>query len=542
MSTENFIEHAPCEACGSSDAKGVYEDHSFCFSCQNWEAGDAKAGGSAKTLSKTSAAFTPMPRGDYDDLPERRLFGKTLKHFGYQLTIDNNGTPCHVAPFYDTTGNLVGQKVRRPGKDFRVVGSLEKAGLFGQQLWKEGGKRLVITEGEIDALSYAQATGLTWPVVSIPNGAQGAVKSIKRSLEFVESFDEIVFLFDNDEHGSKAAQACAELLPPGKAKVAHLPLKDASDMLKAGLVKELKTSVYEAQPFRPDGIVQGADLDLTFLKSQTPRGLSIPYAELNEAIHGLRQRELVMVTAGSGIGKSTLVRELGYHLTVEHNQTVGYIMLEESLAKTAQALVALDNGIPVGDLMEAPDRLTDAQWQASFDKAVSPAFMYDAWGSTDVDNLIAKCRYLAIGCGCSFIILDHVSMVVSGLDVDERKTLDILMTRLRSEVCEATGAGVLAVSHLRRNTNKESYNEGAQVSISDLRGSAAIEQLSDIVISAERDQQSEDSACLTKLRLLKNRPFGNVGPMGYAEYIPTTGRLVPAEAPKPVEVDEAFGF
>jgi twinkle protein len=443
---------------------------------------------------------------------------------------------------------MVAQKLRYANKDFKLRGSLDTAGLFGQQLWKPGGKRLVITEGEVDALSYAQATGLSWPVVSIPTGAQGAVKAIKKSLEFVESFDEVVFMYDNDEHGERAAKACAELLPPGKAKLARMALKDANEMLKAGLVKELKVAVYDAQPFRPDGIVKGADLDISLLKTATPRGLSIPYEGLDEKLRGLRQRELWMLCAGSGIGKTTLARELGYHLTSQHGVSVGYVMLEESLAKTAQSLVALDRNIPVGDLMENPSVLTDSEWDESFERVVAPSYMYDAWGSCEIDNIIAKMRYLAVGCDCQFIILDHVSMVVSALDVDERKALDVLMTRLRADIVEATGAGVIAVSHLKRNGSKDSFNEGGQVSVTDLRGSAAIEQLSDAIIAAERNQQSESNDALTTFRILKNRPFGRVGVAGHAEYDFTTGRLnpttiEPVQAPAPQDLaDSTFTF
>ena len=126
-----------------------------------------------------------------------------------------------------------------------MIGDLSKAGLFGQQLWAPG-QRLVITEGELDCMSYAQVTGLTWQVVSIPNGCQGAVKAIRRELQFVESFEEVVFLFDQDEHGKKAAEECAALLRPGLAKIAQLPMKDASEMLMSGKEAELKAAVYAA--------------------------------------------------------------------------------------------------------------------------------------------------------------------------------------------------------------------------------------------------------------------------------------------------------
>jgi twinkle protein len=524
-----FVQHEECPKCGSKDNLARYDDNSaYCFGCEYFEKSDGEPM-VASSVTKPKGAFNPI-RGDYQDLPDRKLFEKTLRKFGYKFGTTSDGTPCHIAPLYNNKGQLVAQKLRMPGKDFRVVGSLDDACLFGENVYESGGKRLVITEGEIDCLSYAQASGLTWPVVSVPNGAQSAAKAIRRSLSYVESFEEVVFLFDQDKPGRNAARECADLLPPGKAKIATTSLKDPNEMLKAGLVGELKSAVYEAKSHRPDGVVDGSDIDLSMLQTVTPRGLSIPYKELNDAIHGLRQRELVMVCAGSGIGKSTLVKELGFHLTTAHNAKVGYICLEESLAKTAQSLVALDNGVPIGNLMEEPSLLTDDQWKESYDKAVAPSVFYDAFGSTDVDNIISRMRYLAVGAQCQFIVLDHVSMVVSGLDVDERKTLDVLMTRIRSEVCEQTNVGVIAVSHLRRNSGKESFNEGGTVSVTDLRGSAAIEQLSDIVLAAERDQQSGENSSRTTLRLLKNRPFGQVGIVGHCEYQSLTGRLVPVDA------------
>ena len=164
-------------------------------------------------------------------------------------------------------------------------------------------------------------------------------------------------------------------------------------------------------------------------------------------------------------------------------------------------------------------------------EVVNLSDFYDSWGSCDVDSLMTKLRYLAVGCECDFIVLDHVSMVVSGMDVEERKTLDLLMTNLRQFV-EQTGVGLIGVCHLRRNGGKDSFNEGGQVSLTDLRGSAGLEQLSDVVIASERNQQhgDEDKQDITNFRVLKNRPFGNVGPAGAARYDRDRGRLLPHDA------------
>ena len=519
----DFVEHVECGSCGSSDANSLYTDgHTFCFACQAYtKESDSVTDTAAPSVKNVSGSWI---KGEYQDLVKRKISSETCKRMGYKVG-EYQGQLCHIADAHDINGNLVAQKIRLPGKDFRVIGDLNKSGLIFQNRFKSGGKRLVVCEGELDALSYSEVNP-KWEVVSVPNGAQGAVKAIKRSLEFVESFEEVVFLFDTDDAGYEAARACAEILEVGKAKIARLTLKDASDMLVAGKIAELKEAVWQARTYSPEGIVLGADLSVAQLQEQTPKGHALPYTKLNKMIRGLRKRELVMICAGSGIGKSTLAREMGYHLSTEHKCKMGYVMLEESVTKTAQALVAIDNNVPLGDLMEEPNCIAEDAWAKSFKHVVEPTAFYDSFGSSEVDKLISKLRYLAVGLECDFIVLDHVSMVVSGLEGDERKTLDILMTKLR-QLVENTGVGIIAISHIRRGNKQKSFNEGEMISLTDLRGSASIEQLSDIVLASERDQQAEgENSDIAQLRLLKNRPFGEVGPCGHVKYHVKTGRLL----------------
>jgi twinkle protein len=153
-------------------------------------------------------------------------------------------------------------------------------------------------------------------------------------------------------------------------------------------------------------------------------------------------------------------------------------------------------------------------------------FMYDHWGSTESDNLLAKIRYLARGCGCQYIILDHISIVVSGIEGgDERRIIDNMMTNLRS-LTEELNIGLIVVSHLRRPSGDRGHEEGQVTSLSQLRGSASIAQLSDIVIGLERNQQDEETSNITTVRVLKNRWSGDTGVAGQLSYSTTTGRMV----------------
>jgi twinkle protein len=155
-------------------------------------------------------------------------------------------------------------------------------------------------------------------------------------------------------------------------------------------------------------------------------------------------------------------------------------------------------------------------------------YLYDHFGSLESDNLIAKLRYLATGCGCDFIVVDHISIAVSGIeDGDERRIIDNLMTKLRSLV-EQTGVGMLCVCHLKNPTGGgATYEEGKKISLNDLRGSGGIKQMSDTVIGMERDQQAEDGTCdISTIRVLKCRFTGDTGAADTLEYSKKTGRLL----------------
>ena len=522
--TANFLYHGPCPSCGSSDALSHYDDgHTHCFSCNTTT--QSKRQQHAEGSERMTTAKHLLPSGDIRPLTKRKLSEETLKKFNYTIGT-YKGKSVHIAPYYDPkTGTLIAQKIRFPDKTFTVFGETKNLPLFGQQLWRDGGKMLVITEGEIDALSVSQAQGNKYPVVSIPNGAQGAKKAILNNLAWVESYERVILAFDMDEAGRAAAQECALLLTPGKARIANLPLKDASEMLQAGKVKEIISCIWDAKVYRPDGIVSGKDL-LNDLLTEPKEGYKTPYHELNEKIKGIRKGELYLFSAGSGMGKSTMVNEIGYHFLMEHKLSLGVIALEENKKRTAERYAGMYLNKPIHVDREG---VTKEDLERAFEAVLNTDnfWLYDHFGSTNLDNLLGQIRYMVVALGCDFIILDHISIVVSGLDDtdgDERRLIDKLMTKLRSLV-EETGVGVLAIVHLKRPEGGKGFTEGRQVSLSDLRGSGALEQLSDVVIALERNQTDEHNQNMAFIRVLKNRPVGLVGLCDRLEYDQETGRL-----------------
>lgn len=528
----------PCPKCGSSDNLRRYDDgHAHCFSIGC----DYHEGTSGSVVDRKETKRLNLIEGlQFNAIPSRKLTQESCEKWGYGIG-EFKGQTVQVAVYRNKEGKPIAQKVRFAGKDFLMLGDPKQAGLYGQHLWKPT-KKVTITEGEIDAISVSQAQDHKWPVVSVPNGSKGAKGAIESSLEWLEQFEEVIFMFDMDEPGRAAAVECALLLSPGKAFIADLPLKDASDMLKAGRTSELRDAIWKAKAYRPDGVIDGSDITAASLTEQAKPGLSLPYKKLQERLHGIRKPELILLTAGTGIGKSTLAREMVYHLAKVHGKKIGNIFLEENIIKTAQGYIAIDNDIPLGRLRENPKALTVEAIEKTLRSLIHGRMhFYKHFGSMASDTLLSKIRFMIVGLGCEFVVLDHLSLVISGMESSgegERKDIDILMTRLRSLV-EETGATVLAIVHLKQPDGK-AHEEGAEVSLNQLRGSGSLKQLPDTIIAMERDQQSSDPY-IARLRLLKNREWGDTGPAGYVRYYPDTGRLLHTdEDPRETEgfVDE----
>jgi twinkle protein len=518
-----FIKHIPCNECGSSDANSVWDDgHEYCYACETYKHGDGT------TTVKTNKPMKNKDLNFYDaasslSIIERGITSATCISYGVRQTNDK-----HYYPYYDADGVMVAVKTRDvENKAFSIAGEFKDAMLFGQQLYNKGGRYLTICEGELDALASFQMQGSKYPVVSIRNGAQAALKDCKAQYEWIDSFENVVIDFDDDEPGRKASQAVAELFG-GKVKVIKHKkgYKDACDYLTHNSGKEYIDAWWSAESHIPDGIIQGNSLWDIVSTPIEKADCDYPYEALNKLTYGIRKGELVMVTAGSGLGKSQFLREIVWHILNKTTDNIGLMFLEEGVRKTARSLMSLAVNKPI----HLPDvEVTEEELKDAFNRTLGTdrLYLFDHFGSTSLENIVNRVRYMAKGLNCGYVFLDHLSIIVSGGDVgDERKALDAIMTKLRMLVQE-TGISLICVSHLKRPESK-GHEEGAATSLAQLRGSGAIAQLSDIVIGLERNGQAEDmiERNTTHARVLKNRFSGFTGNAGHLLYSSNTGRML----------------
>lgn len=512
----NLLHKGSCGHCGSSDARAYYDDgHSFCFACpeetaHQWEDG-------AGPRKKRPKPARGLLSGEVQPLRSRGLDEKTVRKFHY-LVGSHRGRPVQIAQYADASGRIVAQKTRDKDKEMEWVGKPKKAlPLYGQHLWRDEGKMVVITEGEIDAMSAAQAMGLNWPVVSVPNGAAAAKRDVAKAVAWLENFERVVIMFDMDDDGREAAVEVARLLTPGKAHIAQLPLKDANEMLKAGRSKEIVRAAWDARAYRPDGIIRVKDYIHEALEPPS-YGYPWPHRGLTEATYGIRRGELYGWGAGVGAGKTTEFKQLiastiAPRLIPDHEgmeviglgepRRVGTLLLEENARRKTIKTIG---GMLMGKRVHKPGVEFDPEeLKRILEEEVHPyLFPYDHFGAKDWDGIKDIIRHMVLGDGIKDVFLDNLTALLAHAD-DDRKALDVIMADMASMV-EQYNFTLHYVSHLT-TPDGTAHEEGGRVLAKQFTGGRAIARWSHNLFALERNQQEPDSP--TVLRVLKEREFGD---------------------------------
>lgn len=512
-----FSHHEKCPECGSSDGLAVYTDNKHCFVCNHHEnTGDNIIADKHEIKHAIDRNITPLPGGEQIAIRDRNISAGAVNK--YKVTVNTNPeSPVgHVYPYFDENGAHVANKVRRKGeKAFYWEGDVGRGCLFGQQLFPAGGKAITIVEGECDALAGFQLTGSRYPCVSVKSASE-AKKNCVDNFEYLDSFEKIVICMDNDEPGQKAAGQIAQLFAPGKAHILKLEkAKDANDYLMKELEKEFVNEWFRAPAYMPDGLKIGKDMWDEIENHTIPKSVPYPFNGLNYMTYGLRKSEVVLLTADTGVGKTSVVKAVEHHLLmnpelIEAKEGVGILHLEEPNYDTVIGLMSVQANKPY----HLPDTERTAQeLKEHFNTVINHdrVVIYDHFGSNDIDTILAKIRHMA-ALGCAYIVLDHLSIIVSDHSGDERKQLDEISTKLKM-LCMNLQICVIAVIHINRQGQ--------------VRGSAGPEQIANIVIKLHRDKTDPDAwrRNVTSLVVEKNRFCGRTGPACYLFYNEITGRL-----------------
>jgi twinkle protein len=451
-----------------------------------------------------------MDNYSYEYLPYRGITKDTFRKYKVLTKINDEGKPMALGFPYPNGS----QKVRVLPKEHYTIGDIGKAGLFGRDLFTAGSnKTLIITEGELDALSLHQVTHV--PVVSV-HGAASARTDVSVDRSWCNSYERIVLAFDADEAGRRAASQVAALFDYNKVYAMSLGRagrKDANDYLRAGEADELATIYANAKRYLPETIVSSFSEFDKILKETPKLGVPYPFPTLNFMTYGIRTGESVLITAQEGVGKTEVMHAIEHQLLTETDDAIGAIFLEEPKKRHLQAIA----GIHLRKPAHLPDSgVTDAEASSAVQSVVRSddrLHLYSHFGSDDPDIILDTIRFLVAARGCRYVLLDHITLVVSGLGgKDERTALDYLSTRLEMMVKELDFA-LIIVSHVN--------DDGLT------RGSRNISKVADIRIDLERDVTSPDPTVRRTIHLMisKNRFCGRTGPAGSLLFDPMTNTL-----------------
>lgn len=512
------VRHGPCPKCGSKDNVAIYEDgHEHCFSegCDYHTNGDGTGARGTNERIKAVRSLTPLPIKPMPGSKERGLDASSVNKYKVSISVNPDNIIEAIFPRFGPEDEHVANQVRMANKQFRIEGDLKGAKLFGQPVFPEGGRSITLTEGYYDTLAAFQLTGSRYPNVGVMS-ASSAKREVVDNFEYLNSFEQIIINFDSDEPGQKAAKDVAQLFAPGKVRILTLrDAKDANEYLMQGKTKEYVNEWFRAPIYMPDGLKLGTEMWDDIVNHKTPHSVPYPWKGLNQKTYGIRLSEFVLLTADTGVGKTSVCKELEYSLLTneelkEKGYGVGFLHLEEPKYDTAIGLMSIHSNKPY----HLPDtERSEEELRAAYDAVINSnrVVIWDHFGSNDIDVVLAKIRHMA-ALGCKYIVVDHLSIIVSDHSGDERKQLDEISTKMKTLTMNLDIA-CICVIHVNRQGQ--------------VRGSAGPEQVANMVIRLERDKKelNEWRRNVTRVVIEKNRFCGRTGPACYLYYNEMTGRL-----------------
>ncbi len=508
------VTHLPCPDCGSSDALTDYGDHTYCFRCETH-----KSSGGA--MEESMGNIIPLSDLDYLRLAKRHIRPSTCRLMRYGVY--NN--KLQVASYFHEN-KLVYQKTRDADKKFSVLKADDTLGvslknlLFGRGVWGDcGGKALILTEGEIDCLTAVEALGSSGiHACSLPSGSSSTKACITSNYEFINNYRQIYLCFDNDEPGRKATEEAIEILGASNILLFNLgDYKDLNDLWIAQGNTGVLRGFQNSKEYRPTGIVTGEDLWNEVNREET-YGTPFPWESFNKYTYGIRLHEMLILTAGSGIGKTTVFKSIEAHC-ITQGLKLGIIHIEEQIGKTIRDLMSLVDGkdYSAGVSKEAFDSFMEK----------SDVVFYDKRKGFEEETITKTLEYMVNGMGCNVIFLDHITAIVDQYNPGEINQRTRKLISNLGKGLSRLPYTLFMISHLRKADGKP-HEEGGRVHLDDLLGASAIKQWADYVIAIERDNQAANELEKNRpvARFLKNRHKGEyAGKLVPLDYDKATGRV-----------------
>jgi len=557
----NFVKHVECEECGSSDGRAIYSDGSwYCFVCQSTLPSDEHKKQNQKDRPRIKSnnvkenmevkpsnkpAITPEDQASIKETTSaqgngfRGVRDDITKPFGVRYSFNEDDEV--VEQYYPCTqdGQLVGYKIREVPKNFYSKGRTgADCELFMQFKFNRGGKYVLITEGELDALSayqmlsdYNRGRGSAFEtaVVSPTTGAQSK-KQIAAQYKFFDSFENIILCYDNDKAGKDATEEVIKYLPKGKVKVMQMKYKDPNKYIEENDAKSFIIDFYNAKKQIPVGVLPSADLYDKIIQQSSVEKVPFPpfMNKLNELfVGGIPLGHIINIAADTGIGKTTLINELIYYWIYNSPHTIGIVSMELDAGQYGEVLLSRHLSQKLALIENYDEKMTLLKSDRVREKADnlmknedgdSRFYLLDNRDGSveEIQNTIEE---LVVACGAKLIILDPLQDVLDGLTNDEQA----LFMKWTKGFVKSHGVTFVFINHMRKTPAGQNGADSEQ----NIMGSSTIIKSASGNILLKRDKMAEDELIRnsTEISVTKNRVCGLTGPAGMIYYDNATHTL-----------------
>lgn len=556
----NFVRHEPCPNCGSKDNLARYDDGSaHCFGgCRYYElpeSGNQKKKPKNKnkeTRSEPEVSKAVITSEKAEEIKRqttlsgnnfRGIKDSTLKYFGVRNSVDEFGDI--LERYYPVTqeGALVGYKVREVPKDFYSIGRTgAECELFCQFRFTRGGKYVILTEGEEDALAayqmlkdYNKSKGSDFEtaVVSATTGANSH-KQIAGQYKFFDSFENIIISYDNDKAGLEAIDKIVKVLPKGKVRIMNNRYKDANEYLEKGAEKAFLNDFYNAKTYVPAGVVGSSELYNKLIESASTKRIPLPpfMHKLDDMLGHIELGTIGVIAAGTGAAKTTLANEMIYFWLFNCPYKIGVVSLELTCGQYAQALLSRHIEQKISSIKNPEDKLKLLSQDEVKEKANelfktedgSDRFVVIDERDGSIEVMKDKIEEMIISCGVKVIILDPVSDLFDATSLEEQADF----MKFQKSMVKNYDVTFINIAHIRKgSSNKDSASTGAFVSEEGIIGASQQIKSASWVVMLSRDKYNEDEIVrnTTKITLSKNRANGVTGDAGSMYYCNETHRL-----------------
>lgn len=547
-----YIGHFPCSDCGSIDNLGLYQKESGAIDGVCWGSCDPQFK-SIKwvednveidlTVKHPSRKAEPLLQAEIDKIKAetnhkgkgyRSLPDQVYEHCGVRHYTNHKGDvvqqlyPTYLPTESDGIYEHVGYKIRVVSpKDFYARGICNsKCALQGENLYKAGqSKKVIIATGDTDRMAamvilgtYAKKRGSKFaptPVVSPTTGESSAVQQIKNRYEWLDSFDEILVIFDEDKAGAKGAQDIADVFPLGKVK--KILLKDDPNKLYAeGRSDEFISAFFAAKELTGMGIKSSAGMMKDLMEYAALPKIPLPpfMGDIEKMTYGGFSLGWIVFLGGvtSG-GKSAITDQMLHYwifnspykfsvLSFEAGSGVYFSKLLSHHAKTKISNMLPEDRVNFLESDFAQSKADELMYREDGD----PRFYFIEDVST-VEKIQASIEYQIKALDVKFIIIDPLSDLIASLGNDLQEGF---MNFQKAMVKKYT-VTFFNVAH----TRKPKDESAAPLIPSEfaIHGSSSQPKSSHFTMMIGRDKMAEDSVerNTTIIEVPKNRDHSETG-------------------------------